>query len=176
MRCNSARCFTNMIRRRIRHAMLALLGCPLFLAGCDSGSVQPRPQTAQPSAESFEKFGNYELHFNGIRTDQLTPAIASHYGIERSTKRVLLNVALLHRAAEGSAAVPVEATVSVNARNLNGQLKNVEIRRITEGAAISYIGEVSINGSEILIFDIKATPAGESQPFAATLQREFFAE
>jgi hypothetical protein len=165
-----------MTSRSLRHTLLAMLGCSLLAAACDTGSVQSRPQTAQPSAESFKKFGNYELHFNGIRTDQLTPEIASRYGIERSTNRVLLNVALLHREAEGSAALPTEATVSVNAHNLNGQLKSMDIRRITEGTAIYYIGEVSINGSEILIFDIKATPAGESQPFAVTFQREFFAE
>ena len=165
-----------MTQRPLRRTFLALLGCSALAAACDNGGVPQRPQAAQPSRESFEKFGNYELHFNGIRTDQLAPEIASNYRIERSAKRVLLNVAVLHRDGAGAAARPVEAAVSVNTRNLHGQLKDIEIRRITEGSSISYIGEVSLSGSEILIFDIKATPAGESQPFAVTFQREFFAE
>jgi hypothetical protein len=167
---------SSLTKRPLRRTLLALLGCAALAAACDNGSVPPRPQTAQPSRESFEKFGKYELHFNGIRTDQLTPEIASHYGIERSTKRVLLSVALLHRDAAGAAARPVAAKVSVNARNLNGQIKDIGIRGITEGSSVSYIGEVSIGSSEILIFDIKAQPAGESQAFAVTFQREFFAE
>jgi hypothetical protein len=165
-----------MTQRPVRRALLTLLGCSMLAAACDNGGAPSRPQTAQPSRESFEKFGNYELHFNGIRTDQLAPEIANTYGIERSTKRVLLNVALLHRDGEGAAAAPVEAAVSVDARTLNGQLKEITIRRITEGRSISYIGEVSLSGSGIVIFDIKATPAGESQPLAVTFQREFFAE
>ncbi len=165
-----------MIMRNTWEAATVLLACALFTAGCDTGSPQTPQQVAQPSAESFEKFGNYELHFNGVRTDQLTPEIASTYGIERSRNRVLLNVALLRREAEGAPLKSVEATVSVDAYNLNGQLKNLEVRRITEGAAVYYIGEVTISGSEILIFDIKASPSGESQVFTARFQREFFTD
>ena len=153
-----------------------MLACSLLATACDTGSVQSPQQTAQTSAESFEKFGNYELHFNGVRTDQLTPEVARTYGIERSKNRVLLNVALLHREAEGAPLLPAEGTVSVNAYNLTGQLKNLEVRRISEGTAIYYIGEVNISGSEILIFDIKATPTGESEVFTAKFQREFFTD
>ena len=165
-----------MLRGTFRNTALIVLGCATMAAGCDTGSVQPRPQVAQASSESFEKFGNYELHFNGVRTDQLTPEVASTYGIERSTNRVMLNVALLRRETEGAPLSPAEATVSVDAYNLNGQLKNLEMRRITEGTAVYYIGEVSISGSEILVFDIKATPTGETQAFTAKFQREFFTD
>ena len=71
---------------------------------------------------------------------------------------------------------PVEAQVSVNARNLNGQQKNMEIRRVNEGDAIYYIGEISISGPEILVFDIAATPSTESTPITAQLRREFFSD
>lgn len=165
-----------MTRRPSLTALALVLGFAVLAAACGTSDVPPRPQTAQPAKESFEKFGNYELHFNGIRADQLTPGIASAYGIERGANRVLLNVALLHRENEGAIAVPVEATVTVDARNLNGQPKDIKMRRISTGSAVSYIGEVAISGSELLIFDIKATPAGESQPFAVAFQREFFAE
>jgi hypothetical protein len=116
------------------------------------------------------------LHFNALRTDQLTADVARTYNIQRSTNRVMLNVTLLHKKADGEPRLPVEAQVSVDAYNLNGQLKNLEMRRVTEGTAIYYIGEVSISGSEILVFDIKATPPGAAEAFTVKFKREFFAD
>ncbi len=88
-----------------------------------------------------------------MRTDALTPEVARNYGIQRSANRVMLNVTVLHKEA-GAARKPVEADVKVDARNLNEQLKDLELRRVSEGEAIYYIGEVSISGAEILVFDI----------------------
>jgi hypothetical protein len=53
-------------------------------------------------------------------------------------------------------------------------MKGIEMRRVSEGDAIYYIGEVSISGQEILVFDISATPTGEASPFKVKLQREFY--
>ena len=64
--------------------------------------------------------------------------------------------------------------MTVDAYNLNGQLKNLDMRRVSEGEAIYYIGEVSISGAEILVFDIAVTPSGESEPLRVKLKREFF--
>jgi len=159
----------------VRTGTLAL-ACAILATACDSGNVTPTPQAAQPTAETTATFGDYELHFNAVRTDQLTADIARTYGIERSTNRVLLNVALLHRPVADDAARPVDGAVSVNAYNLAGQLRTLEMRRITEGNAIYYIGEVPITGTERLRFDISVTPAGQSQVFTSGFQREFFAE
>jgi hypothetical protein len=108
-----------------------------------------------------------------LRTDTLTPDIARTYGIQRSTNRVMLNVTLLRKEADKAPRKPVNATVEVDAYNLNGQLKNLEMRRVSEGEAIYYIGETSISGSEILVFDIKVTPEGDNQPLEVKLKREF---
>jgi propanediol dehydratase large subunit len=154
----------------------ALVAGALLAAGCGNGEVPRQPQAAQPSAETFEKFGDYELHFNGIRTDELLPEIAQAYGIERNSKRVLLIVAVLHRGSGSAIASPVEAAVTVAVRTLSSTARDVPVRRISEGTSVSYVGEVPIDGRQILVFDILATPAGESQRFAASFQREFFAE
>ena len=68
---------------------------------------------------------------------------------------------------------PVDGEVQVDAYNLNGQLKNLEMRRVSEGEAIYYIGEVTISGSEILVFDISVTPTGETMPIDVKFKREF---
>ena len=148
----------------------ALAGCVLLASGCDS--PQHQVQSAQASEESFRDFGSYEVHYNAVRTDALTAEIARHYGIQRSTNRVMLNVTVLHKEA-GTAKKPVEADVKVAARNLNEQLKDLELRRVLEGEAIYYIGEVSISGSEILVFDITVTPSGTQAPLSVKFTREF---
>jgi hypothetical protein len=129
--------------------------------------------TAQPAEETFRDFGNYEVHFNAVRTDTLTPEVARAYGIQRSTNRVMLNVTVLHKEADRAPRKPVEADVKVDAYNLNGQLKNLQLRRVSEGEAIYYIGEVSISGAEILVFDISVTPTGEAAPLSLKFKREF---
>lgn len=150
----------------------ALLLSVTLLAGCGDSPTAKAPP-AQELSETFREFGNYEVHFNALRTDSLTPDIARTYGIQRSTNRVMLNVTLLHKEADQAPRKPVNAAVQVDAYNLNGQLKNLEMRRISEGTAIYYIGETSISGNEILVFDIKVTPEGESQPLEVKLKREF---
>ena len=114
------------------------------------------------------------MHYNALRTDSLTPDIARSYGIQRSANRVMLNV---DGAAQGSRSCTAQAgrgDVKVDAYNLNGQLKNIEMRRVSEGEAIYYIGEVSISGAEILVFDITVTPTGEAAPLKVKFKREFF--
>ena len=151
--------------------LAALIGCAALASGCDFGTQHQVP-TAQPSGDSFRDFGSYEVHYNAVRTDALTPEIARNYGIQRSTNRVMLNVTVLHKEA-GAAKKPVEADVKVAARNLNEQLKDLELRRVSEGEAIYYIGEVSISGTEILVFDITVTPAGTQAPLSVKFTREF---
>jgi Domain of unknown function (DUF4426) len=157
------------------HALVALVfGVSAFIAACDrppTAAVQP----AQTGGDSFVASGNYELHYNALRTDQLSAAIAQSYGIERSKNKVMLNVAVL-RKESGAAGKPVDAEVSVTAHNLNGQVKGLQLRRIAEGEAIYYIGDVGISGSEVLVFEISALPSGEKNPITAKLNREFFSD
>ena len=49
------------------------------------------------------------------------------------------------------------------------------MRRITEGASVYFIGEVGISGTEILVFDIDATPADAPGKYSVQFKREFVA-
>jgi hypothetical protein len=148
----------------------------LILVGCGQRPEGAVAQTAQPSEESFKEFGKFEVHYNAVRADQIPADIARAHGIERSKNRVLLNVTMLRKDADHAPRKPVKGTVSVDAYNLNGQLKNMEVRQVTEGEAIYYIGTVAIAGSEILVFDIKALPENEATPLEVKFKREFFAD
>jgi hypothetical protein len=162
---------------RVATPLVLALAIATGLAGCNNAqqTASSPAQAAQPSNESFQDFGNYEVHYNALRTDALTPEIARSYGIQRSGNRVMLNVTALRKKADHEPRQPVDATVQVDAYNLNGQLKSMDMRRVSEGDAIYYIGEVSISGAEILVFDITVTPGGESTPLKVKFKREFFA-
>lgn len=152
---------------------LGLVGAGL--AGCDSGALSGRAQQAQPTEPTQQDFGNFEVHYNAVRTDELTAGVARAYGIERSGNRVMLNVAMLSKAPDGTT-TPVDGTVKATAYNLNGQLKDLQIRRIQEGPSVYFIGEVGISGTEILVFDIDATPREGSGHYPVQFKREFIAD
>ena len=160
--------------RIARHAGFA------FVLAMAATACHKRPEAgappAQMSEESFKEFGNYEVHYNAVRADQIPAEVARAHGIERSKSRVMLNVTMLRKEADHAPRKPIKGTVSVDVYNLNGQLKNMEVRQVTEGEAIYYIGTVAISGNEILVFDIKALPENEATPFEVKLKREFFAD
>jgi Domain of unknown function (DUF4426) len=160
--------------RNTTGTLLATLGL-LLLGSCGGSDIDRKPQTARPSEPTSTDFGDLVVHYNAIRTDQLQPEIARVYGIERSANRVLLNVAMLAKAADGSTQ-PVDGTVTATARNLNGQLKNLQLRRIQEGPAIYFIGEVGISNEEILVFDIGLDPSGGGTRHTVQFKREFFVD
>ena len=146
-----------------------------FSAGCDFGASSGRVPPGRPTEPTFQDFGNFQVHFNAIRTDQLTAGVARTYSIERSTNRVLLNVSLLRKAADGRTQ-PVDGKVTATAYNLNGQLKDLQMRRITEGESVYFIGETGISGNEILVFNIQASPLGQSEKYQVQFKREFDAD
>ena len=99
---------------------LSILSLGVLIAACDRPHPSAEIQPALTSGESFKVSGEYEMHYNAVRTDQLTSDIARAYGIERSKNKVLLNISVLHKAA-GSNTTPSDADVAVIARNLSGQ-------------------------------------------------------
>lgn len=160
------------MRRTTSGCFLAILAS-FALSACGNGGPQQTIAPAMPSEQTFKEQGDYEVHFNALRTDLLTQDVARAYGIQRSGNRVMLNVTILRKEAPHAPRKPVDGDVRVDAYNLNGQLKNLEMRRISEGEAIYYIGEVTISGTEILVFDIAVTPTGESTPIEVKFKREF---
>jgi hypothetical protein len=164
------------MNRRTAQFCQGLFACAfLALAGCDAGGPAPaQHRTAAPSEPTHQDFGDFEVHFNAVRTDDLSVAVARAYGIERSANRVMLNVSLLRKGADGRA-TPVDGTVTASAYNLNGQLKNLEMRRITEGSSVYFIGEVGISGEEIMVFNITVEPATGGGSHQVQFKREFVA-
>ena len=154
---------------------LVVLSALAFTACGSRSGPEMAPQKAAPSEPTHQTVGDFELHYNAVRTDLLTPEVARAYSIERSANRVLLNVSLLRKSADGRT-VPIDGKISATAHNLNGQVKSLQLRRITEGESVYFIGEVGISGNEILVFNIAATPADQSDALTVQFKREFFTD
>jgi hypothetical protein len=162
------------LARLLTTSLLALL----LATGCGQEPADPRDgavPAAEPETATSRDFGDYILYFNALRTDQLTPEVARQYNIVRSRNRVLLNVSII-RKEDGSPGVPVSGSVSAQAVNLTGQLKNMTIRQVTEGDAVYYIGDVGISSGETLVFTIDATPINETSRFSVRFVRSFYTD
>lgn len=150
-----------------------------LLTACErEAGVTPAPvppPTAESELVASKDFGAYVLHFNAIRTDELKPEVAKAYNITRSKNRALLNVSMV-RKGNGSPGRPVPGSVSAQAVNLTGQLKNLSLREIIEGDAVYYIGDVAVSDGETLVFSVDATPINETSRFSVRFTRQFFTD
>ena len=146
-----------------------------LVAGCggsDSQSGGSRPAAPQAGDRSKD-FGEFELHYNAVTTDMLPPEVASAFNISRSKSRAMLNIVML-RKVQGTLGRAMRGNVTARTTNLTGQLKNLELRPVTEGDAIYYIGEIAVADGEVLIFEIEATPEGSDTRMQVKFQQQFF--
>jgi hypothetical protein len=160
----------------IRTWVIAFAGLALSACGQSGTSSSPNEDNeVLPGTESVKDFGDYVVYFNALTTDQLDAAIAAEYDIIRSNSRVLLNIVMEHSPDIGIPRV-VPGEVKASARNLTGQLRNLDVREIREGESIYYIAETGIVDSESLIFAIEATPEGTATPLVVQFQKQFFVD
>lgn len=130
-----------------------------------------QPLAAQ--AEQAQKFGDVEIHYNALSTQDLTPEVARNYKLTRSKSRGLLTISVLKKNNMG-VSYPVPAEVKVNAITVYNQLSKVDMHEIKEGGAIYYLGEYGIVLSETLKFDISVKPEGSAQAYSFEYNQSFY--
>ena len=121
-------------------------------------------------ADSDADFGNYIVHYNALSTNQLLPAMAKQYGIERSTHRGLLNIAVESKT--GTVRAHVTATVG----DLTGHDNPVSMRETSEAGDIDYLGEFPIDASGTFVFKIKIVVPDQQQPFVVKFSQDLVVE
>ncbi|OYZ58035.1 MAG: hypothetical protein B7Y21_05030 [Hydrogenophilales bacterium 16-61-112] len=104
-------------------------------------------------AEISQKFGNLEIHYNALTTDELLPEVAKKNKVGAPT--------------------PVPAKLTIYATNLTQQLSNVSMREIKEGTAIYYLGEFRVTPPDTLKFTATVEVAGEPK-YEMTFDQKFF--
>jgi len=150
----------------------------IVMTGCNQDktiqAAKNSPPVEPPDITSKD-FGNYIVHFNAITSDQLPPEVARTYNITRSKNRALLNISII-RKTDDSTGTSVSGEVEVSANNLTGQVKNLLLKKIQEGNAIYYIGDVSVMNAETLVFTVSIRPEGETNRYSLRFTRQFFTD
>ena len=111
-------------------------------------------------AEKAQKFGNIEIHYNALTTDDLLPEVARAYKIERSKTRGLLTISVLKKNEMG-VPVPVPAKISMRVTNMTQQLSPLTLREIKEGTAVYYLAEFRVAPPDTLTFSGVIETQGE---------------
>ena len=126
-----------------------------------------------------DKDNVYVIHYNALSTEILLPEVARRYGVVRSKNRAMLNVSVRKGGKDGLMQTQaVLAKVTAQAVNLNGQLKELEMRQVEEGdansKAIYYIAVFTVTDKETLNFTLKVDPENQGQEHEIKFRQQFF--
>ena len=150
---------------RVAHKIGLLIGLIALLL---LALLVPRTGHADQSAA----FGDVTVRSSAISTDQLGAAVAQSYGIERSSRNGLVNIAVEQRNAEGASAM-IAALVTGTVVDLAGHSRPLRFRETREEGAVDYLGEFPLDGSGTYVFTISVTPPGRAQPYTVTFNRDY---
>jgi len=114
------------------------------------------------AAEQKKVFGDYEVHYIGLSSSFLTPEVAKLYDIPRSRSLGYLNISVLKH---GKEPMPVAQDVNISGtiKNLIGQSRDLEFRRVREGQAIYYISTFRFDDGDMYNFDLDVQPNDAKQ-------------
>lgn len=122
-------------------------------------------------AQSSQRFGDYEVHYNALSMASLGADMARKYDITRSSRNGMLNIAV-RNIADSSNDTAVRAEISGSAVNLTGQKSNIAFREI-DGSEVSYIGQFAVKGPDTYTFDLSIQPEGAARPFTLRFNQNF---
>jgi hypothetical protein len=124
-------------------------------------------------AENSTRSGDYTVHHNALKSDFLTPTVATAYGLQRSKFRGMVNISVIKGEAD-TIGTPVQAKITIQASNLMGIPKTITLREVREQDAIYYIGDFPIIDRETVNFNLNVIPAGESRTINARFSQQFY--
>jgi len=129
------------------------------------------------SAEQKRVFGDYEVHYMGLNSSFLTSDVAKMYDIPRSRSLGFLNISVLQKTKGAPLPAAIDAKVTGSIRNLIGQSRELEFRRIREGQAIYYISTFSFDDGDMYNLDLEVVPSTAKQKtFDVKFSQRFYEE
>lgn len=123
-------------------------------------------------ADQGATFGDIVVRYSAISTDQLLADVARRYGIERSPRNGLVNIAIERKAGDAEPAI-IAATVSGSVAELTGRPQPIRFRETQDEGAVDYLGEFAIDAAGTYVFTIKVTPPGQAQPYTVRFNRDY---
>ncbi|HSE13320.1 MAG TPA: DUF4426 domain-containing protein [Rudaea sp.] len=126
-------------------------------------------------ADQTASFGDVVVRYSAISTDQLFPAVAQNYGIERSSRNGLVNIAIEKKGSDGASTM-IAATVAGKVADLTGHSRTIRFRETNEAGAIDYLGEFPIDASGTYVFTINVSTRGQATPYTVKFNRDYVAD
>ena len=128
------------------------------------------------SAETTKLQNGFEVHYITFSSLKLSPEVAKNYEIERSGSRGYLNISVLKQNSD-SLSVPVEAKISITAKNLYGQNKVVTLRKISENdGAIYYVSTFPVSSRETVTFNAQVWPMDSKEVIEIKFSQEYYTD
>ena len=113
--------------------------------------------------------GDITIHYNALSTSNISPEVAKQYGITRSARNALVNIAVQKNGK------PVVANIFGHGKNLAGQLKELAFKEVKEENAIYYIATLTFTQGEKVSFDLQVQPEKEGKLLPLSFKQELFA-
>lgn len=119
-----------------------------------------------------QTFGDMTVHYSALPTERLLPAMAKSYGIERSARRGLVNIAIEQKTSSATTS-SVRASVSGKAVSVGGDSSTLKFRELVEEGTVSYIGEFPLSAPDTYTFTVTITPEGAAPPYTLKFNQDF---
>ncbi len=126
--------------------------------------------SAAVNAEQMKTLGNWDVHYIAFPSTFLTADVASEYGIDRSKYLGIINISVL----DSDTLKAQSVKMTVTARNLLGNIRELDVREIREQDAIYYIAEVPHRNEET--YRITATLSSGNQTQELKFQQKFYVD
>ena len=121
-------------------------------------------------AEQVVHVGVYDVHYVVLGTMFLSADVARQYGIARAKNIALINISVLRN---GRA---VAAKIQGRARDLLERRIELPFREIKERTSVYYIASLQFREQEHWRFELRVTPAGESEPLDVRFEQQIYVE
>lgn len=120
-------------------------------------------------AEQMKKLGPWLVHYNAFNSSFLTPEVAKTYGLERSRYNGIINIAVQDKQGKAQA-----VSVTGEAKNLTGTIRNLSFQEVKEGDAIYYLATLPYRNEDTYQFTLKIMGGGQQQ--ILTFQQTFYVD
>ena len=110
-------------------------------------------------AEQKQTLGNWDVHYMVVNTPFLTPEVAASYGIVRSKFNALVNISVLDKNTDKAQ----RANVTGVAKNLIGNSRALNFKKVEEGDAIYYLAVLPFRDQETFRFEIDVQKGQDKQ-------------
>lgn len=112
--------------------------------------------------------GDITIHYNALSSSNIPAEVASQYGINRSGRTAIVNIAVQKKGK------PVIANIFGHGKNLAGQLKELAFKEIKEEKAIYYIATFTFSHGEKVSFDLQVQAEKSGKLIPLSFKQELF--